>query len=176
LRLAAKTLDSAAKILSEAGSSRFEFDALDVAPDSTDVLARLTGPAAALKILAGEVFARWPGTEERDGVWNDLREFRWADSVTPLVKVALSPSEMTRLGEAAHSRFHLSAGGNVAFLLLKSADQCTELDERLRELGLAGVTLRGDGPLWLGRRARPAIARAVKQALDPQNRFPDLDD
>ena len=61
LRLAAETLDAAAKILTEAASSRFEFDALDVAPDEPGVLARLAGPAAALEAMSREVFARWPG-------------------------------------------------------------------------------------------------------------------
>src|SRR4051794_14621485 len=40
LRLAARTLEEAAKILMEAASSRFEFDALDMAPDEASVLAR----------------------------------------------------------------------------------------------------------------------------------------
>ena len=39
-----------------------------------------------------------------------------------------------------------------------------------------GLTLRGDSPLWIGGRPRFAIEAAVKQALDPQDRFPTLDD
>src|SRR3954452_23844304 len=44
LRLNAETLDAAATILNEAGSSRFEFETLDVAPQELGVLARLAGP------------------------------------------------------------------------------------------------------------------------------------
>jgi hypothetical protein len=74
------------------------------------------------------------------------------------------------------ARVHVSAGGNVAFVSLASTSDAAVLDESLRELGLSGVTLRGDAPLWCGVRKRPQIAIAVKQALDPQSRFPSLDD
>jgi hypothetical protein len=96
------------------------------------------------------------------------------------VKVALPPSVVAELGKAAQSldgaRLHLSAGGNLAFVSLGAGEQAGEFDERLRMMGLSGVTLRGEAPLWLGARGRPAIALAVKQALDPMNRFPSLDD
>ena len=39
-----------------------------------------------------------------------------------------------------------------------------------------GLTLRGPEPLWLGDRPRHAIEAAVKLALDPDHRFPTLDD
>jgi hypothetical protein len=109
-----------------------------------------------------------------------LREFRWTQTSAPLVKVALSPASVVALGRTVQSlagaRMHLSAGGNVAFISLAATLQVGEFDERLRSLGLSGVALRGEGPLWLGVRARPAIAQAVKRALDAENRFPSLDD
>jgi len=190
LRLAAKTPDASARILADAAISRFEFDALDIAPcadgESSEpgVIARLAGPAAALAAIAREVFARWPGEVISDDaaelLWTDLREFRWTHPETPLVKIALSPSAVVPLGQAVQSldqaRWHLSAGGNLAFVSLASTAQATALDERLRTLGLSGVTLRGAAPLWLGARARPSIADTVKQALDPTKRFPSIDD
>jgi len=187
LRLAAGTLDAAVQILAGAANSRFEFDALDIAPremGESGVLARLAGPAPALAAMTREVFARWPGEvlsdESAELLWISLREFRWTHPDTPLVKIALSPSTAVALGETMQSLdgalWHLSAGGNVAFISLASAAQATELDESLQKLSLPGVTLRGDAPLWLGPRARPAIAQAVKHALDPTNRFPSLDD
>ncbi len=184
LRLTAGNLESAAKILVEAASSRFEFDALDVAPDEPGVLARLAGPVEALEDLTREVHARWPGEvlseQDAEGVWSALREFHWADSGSDLVKVALSPSRVVALGEVVRSldgaKWHLSAGGNVAFIATTSTPQAAVLDQHLRKLDLSGVALRGDSPLWLGRRTQPAIIQAVKQALDPENRFPSLDD
>jgi hypothetical protein len=94
----------------------------------------------------------------------------------PLIKVALSPAAVDTLPSLEGARWHISAGGNLAFVSLAAGTQAGELDEQLRKRGLSGVTLRGDAPLWLGMRPRPAIAPAVKQALDPQNRFPSLDD
>jgi glycolate oxidase FAD binding subunit len=190
LRLAAKTLDASAKILVDAANSRFEFDALDIAPcengESSEpgVIARLAGPAAALDAIAREVFARWPGEVLSDDaaelLWTGLREFRWSHPESPLIKIAVSPSAIVALGQAVQAldqaRWHLSAGGNLAFVSLASTAQASDLDERLRNLRLSGVTLRGDAPLWLGPRVRPSIAEAVKQALDPTNRFPSLDD
>lgn len=184
LRLAASTLEDAAQIFAEAANSRFEFDALDVVPDEPGVLARLAGPAVALAAMTGGVFARWPGEvlSEADAevLWSGLREFRWGNPGTPLVKVALSPKTLVALGEAARSlegaRFHLSAGGNVAFVSLGAKEHADRFHECLRKLGLSGVTFRGDAPLWLGLRPHPAITPAVKKALDPVHRFPSLDD
>jgi glycolate oxidase FAD binding subunit len=183
LRLAAGTVEVAAKVLTEAASSRFEFDALDVAPDEPGVLARLAGPARALTTLAREVLARWPGEvlseEAAHAIWGGLREFRWSNPSAPLVKVALSPAAVVALAEAVQSlpgaRWHLSAGGNVAFVSLASSGQAVELDAHLRKLSLGAVSVRGEGPLWWGARPQSSIVIAVKQALDPVNRFPTLE-
>jgi glycolate oxidase FAD binding subunit len=50
------------------------------------------------------------------------------------------------------------------------------VNEILLRLGLSAVTLRGEAPLWCGVQPRPNIAQAVKHALDPENRFPGLDE
>jgi len=182
LRLAAGTLEAAVRLLTEAANSRFEFDALDVPSDGQSVLARVAGPASALEAISREVLARWPGEilGDAETVWADLCEFRWALPNTPLVKVALSPASVEALRQAVQSldaaRMHLSAGGNVAFVSLADPAQTSGFDEGLRKIGLSGVTLRGQAPLWLGVRARPAIGAAVKHALDAENRFPSLDD
>jgi glycolate oxidase FAD binding subunit len=184
LRLAAETLEEAVKILTEAANSRFEFDALDVAPDQPGILARLAGPAVALQTLSCEVLARWPGEVLPESVahayWNSLRAFGWAQWDTPFVKVPVSPSNVMSLAQLVATlhgaKLHLSAGGNVAFISFAAAAQAGELDDALRRIGLSGLTLRGNAPLWLGLHARPAILEAVKEALDPLNRFPTLDD
>jgi hypothetical protein len=46
----------------------------------------------------------------------------------------------------------------------------------LPSLRWPAMTLRGDAPLWPGSRPRFEIMAAVKQALDPEGRFPPLDD
>ena len=167
-------LSGGREILTEAATSRFEFDALDIVPGEDGVFARFCGPETALKVMSGEVFSRWPGEIVSAEPWAGLREFRWAHPDGPLIKVSMSPA--VKVPELQGARWHVSAGGNVAFVSLASTTQLAELDEALRKLGLSGVTLRGDATLWFGIRARPAIAQAVKQALDPANRFPSLDD
>ena len=182
LRLEAATLDDAVRVFIEAASTRFEFEALDLPPGETGVLARLAAPAAALDALTREVLAHWPGAilpdDEAARAWTELREFRWCAPTAPLVKVALAPAKVSPLGLAvqalAGARLHVSAGGNVAFVALADAAQAPAFDAQLRQLALPGLSLRGDAPLWPGTHAHPAIAAAVKAALDPVGRFPEL--
>jgi len=184
LTLDAGDAEFTAEILKAAASSRWELDALDGLPDRRTIALRLAGPATALPSLAREILGRWPGrvlpAEGAGALWRELREGHWANSAAPLVKVALAPDSVVPLarsvGALNGARLHLSAGGNVAFVSIASADQATALDEILRAQKLAGVTLRGDAPLWLGARPRFQISEAVKAALDAENRFPGLDD
>jgi glycolate oxidase FAD binding subunit len=184
LKLPVKDAGAAALVLTEAANARWEADALDYLPEASNVFLRLAGPAAALDEIAREILARWPGEElspeEADNFWTQLREFTWTATGGPLLKVPLTPAALPGLDQAVRSlnsaQVHVSAGGNVAFVSLTSASDAASLDGSLRKLGLSGVTLRGDAPLWCGVRPRPQIASAVKQALDPQNRFPSLDD
>jgi hypothetical protein len=46
----------------------------------------------------------------------------------------------------------------------------------LPRLPWPALTLRGKAPLWSGAAPRFDVMRAVKKALDPQNRFPGLDE
>lgn len=132
--------------MAKLANSRFEIDALDVLPGGETLLAMLAGPAKALEALAKEI-----GGEIIDNaVWREIRETLWN------FKSDLTPD---RIGEFKTA--HVSCGGNVAFSQIPP---------------VRGLTLRGDSPLWIGGRPRFAIEAAVKQALDPQNRFPTLDD
>ncbi len=184
LKLTTTGAEAAAKVLMDAANSRWEPDALDFLPDGKTVCLRLAGPAPALEALSREILARWPGqvlsASEADAAWSEVREFRWTHPGGVLVKVALTPGVVPPLDATARSldgtRVHISAGGNVAFVSLPSSVQPSALQERLRGLGLPGVTLCGNAPLWWGARTTPAIAAAVKQALDPQNRFPSPED
>lgn len=181
LQLALDDVDAAARVLTDAANSRWEPDALDLLPDGRTVLLRLAAPESALDAISLEVLARWPGTVLTAGesatIWSDIGEFRWAHKGGAFVKVPVTPVKVPALHRAftaiPDARMHVSAGGNVAFV---SAQDAGEIDATLRTLDLAGVTLRGAGPLWPGSRKRPQIAEAVKSALDPQHRFPSLDD
>jgi glycolate oxidase FAD binding subunit len=184
LKLTTSGAEAAAKVLMDAANSRWEPDALDLLPDGKTVCLRLGGPAPALETLAREILVRWPGqalsATEADAIWAELREFRWAHVDGVLVKAAITPAVVPALDAAARSldgtRVHVSAGGNVAFVSLPPSVQPAALREKLRALSLPGVTLCGNAPLWWGTRPTPAVTAAVKKALDPQNRFPGIDD
>jgi hypothetical protein len=144
----------------------------------------LAGPPEALGEISREILTRWPGEaltqQEAEAVWDHLKEFSWAHQDGALVKVSLTPAGLTSFADALHAiegtRFHVSAGGNVAFVSLASPGAASLFDQSLRKLQLSAVTLRGDAPLWSGIRPQFQIERAVKEALDPQHRFPDLED
>ncbi|HVM46640.1 MAG TPA: FAD-binding protein [Candidatus Acidoferrum sp.] len=184
LKLKASGAEAAARVLTEAAASRWECEALDFLPDGRSVGLRLAGPATALEAVSREILARWPGQVlspgEAQTIWTELREMRWAHAGGALVKVAITPNVIAALCTAVESldstRLHISAGGNVGFVSLSTGIPPAALQERLRGLGLPAVTLCGNAPLWCGARATPAIAGAVKQALDPQGRFPSTED
>ena len=113
-------------------------------------------------------------------MWSDLREFRWGCTEGALVKVALTAADLPALYGVLQKldrvQVHVSSGGNMAFISLPAADQVARLTEGLRGLALPAIALRGEAPLWCGAQSRPGIIRAVKQALDPENHFPGLDE
>jgi glycolate oxidase FAD binding subunit len=184
LKLPVANASAVVDIFTGAANSRWEPAAIDLLPGGKAVCLRLGGPATALTELAREILARWPGETlsdpDADAVWTDLREFRWAHADGVLAKIALTPNAWPplekELSQLDNSRVHVSAGGNMAFVSLRTADQSVALDAALRKLNLAGVTLRGGASLWLGVRSQTQITAGVKAALDSQNRFPGLDE
>jgi glycolate oxidase FAD binding subunit len=180
-------------ILSKAGSSRWEVEALDILPDGKSVALRIGGPVDSLEAIAPEILNCWPGRKltetESDELWADLSEFRWVSPVQKsnagwekpaIIKVALAPMNLVEfyrgLAAIPAAKAHVSAGGNVAYVGLAEAEHATALDKQLVTQKLCAVTLQGSAPLWLGARQSYEISTAVKSALDAENRFPSLDD
>jgi glycolate oxidase FAD binding subunit len=185
LRIEAKDFAAKRHLLNEAGRARWEVDALDAAVEEGAVFARLAGPPVALDALAAEILARWPGmvltAGDAEFFWQAIREFGWAHSGGTLVKVVLTPAQVPEFGAAVQAlpgaRGWISAGGNVAYLSLPPrASGSAAIDAPVLRLAWPAMTLRGDAPLWPGTQARFGIMQAVKAALDPNNRFPGLDE
>jgi glycolate oxidase FAD binding subunit len=182
LRLPVDGAETAARVLTELANSRWEPEALDLPVDDDHLWVRLAGPQVAIEEISREILGRWPGekmdTAKAEAKWAAMGEFRWAGR--SLIKLALTADVLPALARSISSLdgidgvVHVSAGGNVGFLSLASVAEPTKVDQELRKLNLRGVTLRGDGPLWYGARNDFEIARAVKNALDPQDRFPSL--
>ncbi|MSU22721.1 MAG: FAD-binding protein [Opitutus sp.] len=185
LRLDAKNATAMTEIFTAAGSARWELDALDASPGEGAVYARLAAPAPALDALAKEILSRWPGTVLADNaaakLWSDVVEAAWAHAGGTLVKFALTPSQVPEFvaGFPAVARGWVSAGGNVGYLSLPAGaafPSFATATEGKPAFAWPAVTLRGDVALWPGAPPRFEVMRAVKIALDPQNRFPNLDD
>ncbi len=177
LRLDAPDAAAKVRIFTEAARARWELDALDAAVDEPAVYVRLGGPAAALAPLAAEILARFPGVEkpatEAAVRWTAINEFAWAHPDGALARFALAPTQVPEFSAFVRgmpdTRAWVSAGGNVGYLSLPPG-------ATFGPAPWPGLLLRGSGPLWLGPRRDFAIHRAVKHALDPQNRFPGLHD
>ncbi|HEY2573193.1 MAG TPA: FAD-binding protein [Verrucomicrobiaceae bacterium] len=181
LLLSFECTETAALAVTETARRRWECEAVDILTGGKSVLLRMAAAETALDALSREVLERWTGTalsaEEAARAWTGIREFRWAHEDGCLIKIPLTPGELPKLHEALQSledaRLHVSAGGNVGFLSVRDA---SAVDDLLRRCDLQGLTLRGNGPLWFGAHAPSQISLAVKQALDPQHRFPDLNE
>jgi glycolate oxidase FAD binding subunit len=179
LQFPASGIGDAARVLTEAGRTRWEPDALDILPDGQSVVLRLAGPESALVAMAREILAHRPGTQlppsEAANIWRDIREFAWAFPNGALVKVATTATQLSALQAAvtcADGRLQVSAGGDVTYL---SSLDGKGLAAIVRQLDLRGIMLRGDGPLWPGAHRHQQISDAVKHALDPHGRFPSID-
>ena len=177
LRIEAKDFAAKARLMVELARGRWEIDALDAAVEEPAVYARIGGPAEALEPLAAEILAHAPGATltsgEADYFWQTVRECRWAHSGGTLVKVALTPDDVAEFATLVRAqpgaRGWLSAGGNIGYLSLPAGAAAPALR-------WAGVTLRGDAPLWHGARKNFEVMRNVKRALDAPDRFPSLED
>ncbi len=178
LRLGAVDEAAMTTIFCEAAGQRWELDALEAVPAAGVVYARLAGPAAALDVLAAEIFSRWRGAaltdDEASKFWSGVGEFGWAHDGGELVKVALVPSQVVEFVGWARkmdgARTWVGLGGNVGFVSLPRGGKFAG------GLVWPAMTLRGEGALWPGKRAGAEVYRAVKAALDPQGRFPGIEE
>ena len=96
-----------------------------------------------------------------------------------LVKVALTPAQVAEFVALPGARVRVSAGGNVGYASWDSATAVpsfADASEGKPALAWPALTLRGAAAVWPGVKPRFEIMRGVKAALDPQNRFPQLDD
>jgi glycolate oxidase FAD binding subunit len=183
LRLRAPDPETALSMMTQLSRSRYQPESLDLPPGGDTVCVRLAGPAEALNAMGQDILARWPGERlseaEAAALWASLAEIDWAHRHGVVLKIPLVPTQMPALVtclRASGGLVHVSSGGNVAFASLPSPDAAMRMESALTSLGLSALTLWGTAPLWLGAHRHQEIARSVKAALDPLNRFPPLED
>jgi glycolate oxidase FAD binding subunit len=122
--------------------------------------------------------------EAEPSFWRSQREFGWIEEGQCLIRVPLTLREVIRL-DCALERLGVprryGVAGNVAWLGWPVDRPIADLD--LAGLGLAdlgGMVIRGSWPadrsprIGASRAAEAPFARAVKHALDPQERLPML--
>jgi glycolate oxidase FAD binding subunit len=181
LQLEVNGITEAARLFAEIGNSRCEPDALDLLPDEQSIVLRLAGPESSLAEISREILAQYRGValtvNDAATLWRNLCEFGWPDPETTsaIIKVATTISQLPSLSAALKTesaRMHVSAGGDVAYIATADA---AAIAAKLHELNLRGMLLRGRGPLWCGTHSKREITDAVKNALDPDGRFPGID-
>lgn len=190
LQVAYRDLQNALAGLQKVVDAHFDVYALDlmVAESSGlaptyQLLVRLGGAPALLRqridqlrVIIGEA-ARTSELllETADAaLWTTAREFTWAPPAATLVKVATSLGTLEKLETALLNQAVLrryAVGGNLLWLAWLSS--LSTLDALLTQHGVGGLVVRGptDKPL-LGRQQGRVFAQRIKDALDPQQRFP----
>lgn len=171
------------RVVSEAARTPWEPECIEALPAQHAVRIRLNAPEAALPSVSRALADHFEGIAmppaDAEDFWRAHRRFAWADAGNALAKVPIVPDRMPALIEffarVEGARIRFGNAGNVAWCSMPDAHAIAALDAYLVQNRMSGLLLRGDGPLWLGSRALPPIARAVKAALDPRGRFPDLD-
>jgi glycolate oxidase FAD binding subunit len=110
-------------------------------------------------------------------IWRDAREFNWLPPGNSLVKVPITPARVLQLDrfltdQDAIRRY--SVGANLAWI--GWSGELSGLDEGLSQLQLSGLVILGPpGRPYLGERKGMAFAKRVKQALDPQARWVEIE-
>lgn len=153
----------------QAASSRWELYAIDYDPSDRRLHFRLGGPTDPVRLIADEISGKWPAQETDGSYWETIRE----PVHSTVAKVPITPKMIPRLQaelEKIGATANYSVAGNVAYI---AADN---ISETLAALDLHGMNFLGErsAPLWLGKKPNTEIARALKSALDPTNRFPSL--
>ena len=184
IAVACTSLANAMERMSIAASSRWELDAIDYRPDTQTVFLRVAGPNEVNQVLVQEIAGLWgadvkPITDAEE-FWQSIGELAWSDRGLPFaVKIPAHPTVLTSLVPWAEQRagidLHVSVAGSVVWALCESQREVDQLDHALTESATAGLVVRGDcGRSQIGVWAKQKIASAVKMAMDPTMKFPQL--
>ena len=171
---AVDSIESAVKRIQALSRGALDLDALEFDATGKRVLARLRGQPEALKsrvdqLDRGDVM----NAEEGANYWKNHGSFAWASGRKYLIKVPITLRQLTDLDLGSLSiDYWLGIGGNLLWI---GSDEAGELHDLLSQQNLRGLILRGPAanpligtdPSWM-------IADSVKNALDPNPRFPEL--
>ena len=175
-----KAVDS----IATAARSRWELDAVNYQPGTKTIYLRIAGPDRSNQLIAKEILDHWKGDasvvspDHSDRYWSSVRELSFAGAEAIIVKVPTTTSNFFSLilpfSDDPEVETQVCCAGSLTFLAIRSTESVTAVDRILRKMSLTGMVLRGPvDTTWLGEYRPRAIDYAVKQAMDPANKFPD---
>jgi glycolate oxidase FAD binding subunit len=179
--LDAGDLAAALAAVAALGRSPLAILALDVEPPGR-VHVRLDGPPATrvarVEAVTGLVAEGALQGAEEHAHWRGARELRWVAAGASVVRVALAPRTAAALVprlEAAGAVVRLSLGANLAWVAWPADASRAALHDALCDAGARGVALTGPpgDRLVLGPPSGGAFGERLREALDPQGRFPE---
>jgi glycolate oxidase FAD binding subunit len=187
LRVSLLSLELAVAAMIKLMGGPYDLEALDLLPEdvgdagkSVTLLARIGGPADVLTARLARLQTLVGGGDavmDDLALWDEAREFTWANKGTLLIRVPTTPHTLTALDHAlraANAQRRYAAGGNVAWVAWPQPWEAC--DQRLTTLGNSGLILRGDSPRALiGTSVQSTFLDRIRTALDPSHRFLDYE-
>jgi hypothetical protein len=170
--------------LSQLSVSPFELYCLDISPDKgfLKVYIRIGGDASTLKeriMRIKRVINRdstiLEGSEESN-YWRMVGNFDWVPPGSSLIKVPITPNKLLDVESKLYGTNFLrryTVGGNLAWITWQGP--LGNLDKSLKELNLSGLKILGtQGPINIGFIPEKSFYRRIKKALDPMNRWAEV--
>ncbi|MDG2222539.1 MAG: FAD-binding protein [Rubripirellula sp.] len=187
LGIKCSTHELARQRMARVAKSRWELFAIDYQPDPGIVHLRLGGPPQANDQIAEEIQTEWSGEVTNiplsESIWAKTSELNFGPHDTVL-KVPTTGPKMQQLCETLESAegvtLHASLAGQLVWIAVSGNTRLRSIDTLLQSLGLSGLMVRGNGTCWLGSENGAGMAigsqmqRAIKQAMDPTAKFPEL--
>jgi len=174
-----------------ASTSRWELDAIDYRPNRQELYLRLGGPHDVNASIAQDIQTVW-GKDvvvldlgEADAFWRSVIGLSWNDAgpqhAATVIKVPTTLNQFASLqdtlGSESAIELHLSVAGSVTWIACNRDAAPSSIDGCLIEFDLRGLSIRGETDrVWLGTRWHTQMERSIKEAMDPQGKFPHLDD
>ena len=178
--IAPRNLTDAIFLLQDLSKHPYELDALEYEPSAEVVWGRIRGNPDALSSRLEQIDNSLRSdhfsiticeSSEADYFWEIQRGLKWADPDSVLAKVALTPDKIERLQGHSLAASEYSMGGNVAWV-----NGTPGSIDKLWSAGWNGQILRGqtNGDGIPGNLSVGQIHNAVKEAFDPNRKFPPL--
>lgn len=181
-RLDCPDLQTALQLMEALGASPLEINALELLPAAEQGYAlevMLSGRSTVLGVKSRrllDLVQKYISGEERidhPAEWTrNRRAFHWAPGGWALIKIPLTPRQVTGLEDilvAGGAARCYSVGANLAWVAWPGS--MAGLDRALRDIPLSGLVVRGGGGPRIGELRGASFVRRVRQALDPTGKF-----